>query len=314
MKNQRATFNSHAPARIIAAAAAVVTAVSLAACSDDSGSDSAGASSSEGESVDYSAIVDKAGELGYDCVENPDEDQNSGFSGGLACSPGADKVAEDPTFVVFGTDTVESGEAAAQAAIDTSKERDGEGAIDDTVYGDMYRTVDGDGFAGYCINTGDNCDRVFPGFGLTTDALDGAQTVEEFSRGQQDEAQEEADRQAAEAEREAEESEAAARDYEGWESIDDAVEQMDAWDLHCMEPSDEQGVDGTVCGPDDDLLVWDADGDALEDMGFFEGENQSRDVLVGVSDGDWMLMCRNDDRDTCDDVADRTGQDVDDSV
>lgn len=300
--------------------AAAGLALALAACGgDDSGSDNTtgnGTSDATSATADLNDIMDKAAEAGYTCSELKDtEDPTTGLTGAVSCIPSADRVGTDPMFTLFSTDTVSSGTDAAQKAVDRSSAPGGTGAnLDPAVVKNMFATLDADGVAGFCLDENGNCEKVVAPFGLTVGKLDGSLSSEDASQKAQDEAQ-----QRYEDEQRASESAAAqateeAQRYVGWDDIDAAVEQMDAWGFHCMEPDNEPGMWGTTCGNNDDALFFGDRGDFVD---YIKGQGATEDQLdrmVRVSDGDWTLMCRPDARETCDTVADRTGKDVEEGM
>lgn len=296
--------------------AATLTAASaltlgLAACGSDdsdSGSDSASSSSSP-----FDAVRGKAQGLEYTCLELGDQvDEVSGLSGGLSCVSSAEPLGSHPTFVVFETSTVASGEEAAEHAVATSRKEGGPMAsLDENIVRGTFYAVDGDDVAGYCLGaSADGCATMMPQLGFTTAGLDGSRNIyreNEDSRAQLDrEAEERRASEAAEAERLE-----ALQKYEGWADIDAAVEQLDAWGLHCEEPGDLGGASGTFCGDSDGPLIF-GDYDSviakLKDETGLSDDQSSQ--MVRVSDGDWTMICFPDRREPCDTVSDKTGKDV----
>lgn len=294
--------------RAAALTAAAGLAAGLAACSSD---DDGGAGSSGG--ADFSGFTATAEAAGYSCTELKDaEDPTTGLKNGLSCMPPADRIGTDPVFTLFGTSDVASGKEAAQKAVEKAGGAGGTAeGLDDAVQRNMFAAVDGDGLVGVCIDQDDSCARVLPGMKLTVTKLDGAMGVEENSRKKQEEAQREADeKQRASEEAEAKATEEAQK-YTGWKNADEAVRQMEVWDIYCGEPEEDQGFTGTGCGTGDNILVFgDHDKliDKLKEMSGIEDKDAAQ--LTHVSDGDWTMLCYPDTPQDCETVADRTGKKV----
>lgn len=311
------------PLTAVATVMASLTLVAgLAACGGGGGDgDDAGASpgnSGTDTATAFAAVKDKASGAGYTCVElKSQEDPATGLADGLSCIPGVDRIGQDPTFTVFGTGAVATGTEVAEKAADKMSSGSTGAGLDASVIRNMYATVDGDGVAGYCLDTDGNCADILTPFGLTVAALDGSMSVEENVRQEQDEAQRQQDeeqRRWDEEQQASEEAEAQAtaqaQTYSGWDDVDAAVDQMDAWGVNCADPDNENGMWGTTCGGSDDALFF---GDRDRFVGMAKEQGITDDQLaqmLRVSDGDWTLMCRPTDRGTCDEVAERTGRTV----
>ena len=299
--------------RAVALVAATGLAAGLAACG--SGGDGDGGDGTT-IAVDFSDFTTTARSAGYTCIGLGDaEEPTTGLTGGLTCMPAADKAGTDPMFILFRTSDVASGKDVARKAVEKTGAPGGTGAgLDEAVLRNMFPAVDGDGLAGFCFDRDDNCARVLPGMKLTVDKLDGAMGIDESiqrqlgeARRKNDDEQRAADKARAKA---TGKTAVKALKYTGWNDIDAAVGQMDAWGIRCMTPDNEVGMWGTTCGPDDDALFFGDRADFRRMSKDKGATDEQLDQVVRVSDGDWTLMCRPGGRGTCDTVADRTGKKV----
>lgn len=304
------------------AAALVLTAGVLTACGgddatsdDDSATitDAAGAADAAGleGSEALQAVQLKAEEYGYeDCMMAPDSAAGSDVVA-LHCFGNGD---ENLAMVkIYDAGDRESGAEVANAELDSVMEAS-EGEEYAPAREEMagsYRPLDGEGVAGYCSDTSQKCEEVAEGFGLEIGMLDGALTSEE----REQRAEEEAERSSREYEeklkKEEEEKQRELQNYSGWDDLDQAKEQLRAWDISCR---DEQAAKGKVawCGLTSVLVAFDMSADDLEKQDVFK--EVGREEMVSVSDGDWTVMCAPGARDTCDLIADKTGKSVKDGV
>lgn len=282
----------------------------LAACGGDD--DDAGSGGNSGSSA-FDAVKEKAAGLDYTCLELKDNvDEVSGLAGGLSCVSSAEPLGSHPTFVVFPTSTMASGEEVAEQAVATSG---GDGglmaSLDEDIIRGTFHPVDGDGVAGYCMDTSaDGCATMMPQLGFTTSTLDGSRNIYQ----EQSDSQAQLDREAEE--RRAAESAAAqateeAQKYTGWKDADAAVEQLAAWGLRCEEPETEDGFTGTFCGDSDGPLFF---GDYDDVIAKLKKETGLTDDQAGqmlrVTDDNWTMLCFPDRPENCDTVAEKTGKDV----
>lgn len=312
---QKSTFRRGA-----AAAVALVTATALAACGDDDSSDDAAATgvaaATDGldasEGLELTGVLadyqEKAEELGYeDCMGAPDIAMDNAMS--LHCF--GTESTDLAQFQLFDREDVDSGEEVAEAKLQEVLDADPEGGVTRETIGGTYRPVDGDDVSGFCSDTMDGCDEVIGDLGLDIGLLEGALNDEELEQHTADEA----DRSAREYEKQLEEEEAQRQEelqnYEGWGSLEEATEQLDAWEIHCTEESAREG-EVAWCNLDSMMVIFDKSLDDLEDEGAFD--EVGRDEMVSVSDGDWQVLCTPGSLDECDIVADKTGQSVDEDA
>lgn len=100
--------------------------------------------------------------------------------------------------------------------------------------------------------------------------------------------------------------------YSGWDSLGDAKQQLDAWDISC---SDDPAAEGKVAWSNLDgtsLLAFKFSADGFEKEGVFD--DVSREEMVSVSGGDWQFICAPGGERQCQTVSEKTGKPVMDGV
>lgn len=94
--------------------------------------------------------------------------------------------------------------------------------------------------------------------------------------------------------------------YSGWDNLQEARDAIrEKLDIPCSNLNAPTG-EAAQCGTG--VLAFDLSVDDLEDEGLFEGFDRAE--ASKVEDGDWVMVCRNDNRENCDEVAEHTGQEV----
>lgn len=320
------TFTSFSPrilSRAAVAGVALITAAGLAACGDDSSKPVGGTPdindyfSASGALADMRPTIEG---LGYTCNPLPVEAFDDAVS--LSCLP-ADTGAGLPILTLFNKTDVATGADAAEAELTkmlsyateaAAPEAAAPGGVDYSsreVMGQSYLALDGDEITGVCNTSSKNCDDTAGKLGLKVSLLDGVLTEEELQAKQQEQTERDQEEYLAKQEEEEAARQRELQTYSGWGSLDDAVEQLRAWDISCTE---ESMRDGHVawCKLHSVMVVYDMSLDKLEDEGVFD--KVGRDDMVSVSDGDWQVLCTPGSREPCDLIAEKTGKQVKDGA
>lgn len=313
------------------AAVAVFSAAGLAACGGDDDSadaaDAAGASGIPGAptfeaSEALAAVQTKAEEYGYACTVTP-ADTTDLETMKVQCLPseGSDRQ-KYPILSLFDKEDRASGAEVATAQVDADMKTATDAGIDIKREDKLadYRTLDGDGVAGSCSETQTGttetarCENAAKALGLQIGRLEGATTAEQRQQNTEDEvnrmeaegrAQYEADQKKKEEEERKKKEEL--QTYKGWANLEQAEEQLDAWDIDCTEDSDREGK-VTFCNVNSMIVTFGMSTDKLEKQGMFN--EVAREDMVKVSDGDWQVLCSPGAVDKCDLVAEKTGKSV----
>lgn len=96
--------------------------------------------------------------------------------------------------------------------------------------------------------------------------------------------------------------------YTGWDNLEHAIEDLrDKEEIFCTEIDDvPSGGEAANCR--DTVLTFGLTMDDLEEAGLFD--EVDNEEVSKVEDGDWRMVCRNNDLGNCETVADYTGQEV----
>jgi hypothetical protein len=302
------------------AAALILTAGALAACGgddEDTGAadvqdivDQATADADDSlvGSEALQAMQAKAEEYGYkDCMMSPPSVDDLSTVRLSCVETGL------PQLSIFDRDDRESGSEVVEAELDKVMDASGglEGTLPREEMGSTYRALDGDDVVGSCQDFGDACDEVAEALGLKATMPEGALTGKELEKKREDDMA----RDAREAERKRQEEEKQRQrelqTYSGWDDLDEATEQLGAWDISCREGTGSNGK-AAWCRLDSALVTFDISADELEKKDVFR--EVARDEMVSVSDGDWRVICAPGAEDICETVADKTGKPVKDGV
>ena len=320
-------FRKNALTRGAVTAAALLSVTGLVACGGDDSSDkaagAAGASTPTFEaSASLAAVQTKAEDYGYTCTVTPADTTDLKTMTVQCLPPEGGDLQKSTILSLFDKADRASGTEVATAKVDADMKTATDANIDIKREDKLadYRTLDGDGVAGSCSETQTgttetgNCENAAKALGLQIGRLDGATTADQRQQNAEDEvnrmeaeskAQYEADQKKKEEEERKKKEEL--QTYKGWDSLEAATEQLDAWDVHCTE---EDASHGKVawCGLHSTLVSVGMSVDTLEKEGVFD--KVGRNEMVKVSDGDWTVLCTPGSRETCDLVADKTGKSV----
>ncbi|WP_291480299.1 hypothetical protein [Corynebacterium sp.] len=298
------------------AAALVLTGGMLTACGGDDAdaADAAGttdaaaaAAGLEGSEV-LQAMQVKAEEYGYpDCMMAPASAEDL-TTVRLSCTE-----AELPQISIFDRADRESGSELVEAELDkVMKAHDGtEGGLSREELGSNYRALEGDEVVGWCQDFRDGCDEVAEALGLEATLPEGALTGEELEKKRKEDRERDAREYEEQRKREEEEKKRELQTYSGWDNLDEAREQLEAWDISCRE---EPAAEGEVawCNLSSMLVTFGMSVDDLEKKDVFK--EVGRDEMTSVSDGDWTVICAPGATDKCELVAEKAGKSVKDGV
>lgn len=260
--------------------------------------------------------------LGYTCNPLPDAKFDKKVS--LSCSPEDTSTGSILTF--FNQKDVATGAEVADAYLDemvSSLEKiDGASGVDSAdpsqsrgAFGRNYRALDGAGVVGICQFNTENCEKIAPELGLTAAPLEGALTDEDLER----QAREAGERAAAEYEKNREEEKAKRQAelqvYKGWSNLDEATEQLAAWDLRCNEDSASRGK-VAWCSRSimkgSSLILVNLSAERLAKDGVFD--NVDRTTMHKVTGDKWVFICSESLLDQCNMVAEKTGKKVEKGI
>lgn len=336
-------FRKRILTRCAAATVSVLTACALVACGGE-GQPAAGGEGTDGkERLDavsagdlpeldggpaLDAVKAAAEDFGYanclvgpaistedlrEVIENPEDATLDDSPLMLTCLGSVDDML--PRIGLHDRNNLASGQEAVEAELDDNLGPDSELVFPREKTAMDYRAFDGDGVVGFCVGIPyvaddierTSCEDVADALNLESGTVDYAWTDDELDAWNEAENQ----RRHEEWEREQEAEKAALQDYTGWADMEEAREQLRAWDFSC---SDALGEEGTVswCELFSVIVSFGPDADDLDRLGVFD--DVGRDRMMSVSDGDWLMLCARGSWERCEFVADKTGRPVEDNV
>lgn len=312
------------------AAVVVLAAGSLTACGGDDdaagsadSTDAADSASSDNQDIIDQAREDAASLEGSEALEAIQvKAEEYGYENCMMSPAGVD----DPTTIrlscvetslpqlsIFDRADRESGSEIVEQELDGIMEASGE--IDNPVsreeMGSNYRALDGDDVVGSCQDFADECDAAAEVLGLDASMPEGALTTDELDKKRAEDRERESREYEEQQKKEEAERQKELQTYSGWADLDEAKEQLEAWDISCYEPAASDG-DLAWCDFRSALVTFGMSADDLDKQDVFK--EVGRDEMRAVSDGDWEVMCAPGSEDTCDLIADKTGKSVKNGV
>jgi hypothetical protein len=269
-----------------AGALAVVTAAALTACgnsSDNGGTDDTAASTDNGSSLqEASASITEHTDLlcTGPAVFNDDDSGREALTCVWDYSKGPAPEGELSEVMLWSDSDVTDQAAALQANHDRPGGIGSSGIEMDWSQfdhsGELGGYVEGGGTRGVCTGTAELCSDLADDLGWTFKS--NAEIAEEMKA------------------------------FSGWGSLEEAQEDLrEKQDILCLDLDDAPG-DGEAAKCGNAILTFGLTVDDLEKAEAFEGTEKSD--LSKVEAEDWRMICRNDDAQNCDKVAEYTGEEV----